>query len=228
MSKKRKINRIRQWAVSRWTSSFAYKLIDECISKSYRRRLKNDEFTILCSNCIGGVIYHRLGKRFLSPTINLYFSQPDFAYFCIYLDHYLKEELTFIESEFDHPVGILKGNGNGAPTITIYFNHDKTEDAARENWNKRKKRIRTDNLYIILYKLDGITIEQLYQLEQIPCKNMVVFTSTPLPEIAWSCYIKPNLRHKYPYNYLQKDLFGVRYFERKFDVVSFLNNEKTE
>ena len=224
-----KIRTLRHWISEAWVSSFAYKAIDKHISIGYRRRLRNDKFTILCSNCIGGVIYHRLGKQFLSPTINLYFSQPDFVLFCVYLDHYLNQELIFINSEFDYPVGILEGNGTSIPTITIYFNHDKSEEVAKDNWEKRKCRIHRDNLFIMLYMLDGVTIEQLRMIEKIPCKNKVVFTAKPLPEIQWSCYIKPNPRHKYPYNYLQKDIFGVRYYERRFDAVAFLNcDQNTE
>jgi uncharacterized protein (DUF1919 family) len=40
--------------------------------KAERSRLTNKEVTIFSSNCIGGVIYHDLGLRFMSPTINLF------------------------------------------------------------------------------------------------------------------------------------------------------------
>lgn len=217
------IKRIRRWIVSKWASSFVYRSIDSLISKSYRRRLKNDNFTILCSNCIGGIIYHRLGKRFLSPTINLFFSQPDFVSFCVHLDYYISKDLVFIDSDCGFPVAKLEGDGQEIPTITINFNHDKENATARQSWEKRKKRIRRDNLFVILYKLDGVSIEELRKLEQVPCRNKVVLTAKPLPEISWSHYIKPNMRHLLPYSYLQKNIFGLRYFERKFDVVSFLN-----
>lgn len=46
--------------------------------KSLQKRLKNDNFTILASNCAAGIIYNRLGKQFLSPTINMWFKQGDF------------------------------------------------------------------------------------------------------------------------------------------------------
>lgn len=75
----------------------------------YRNKLKNSDFTILCSNCVGGCIYHRLGKEFLSPTINLYFEQPDFVQFLLHLDYYCDEELLFIESDRSYPVATLGG-----------------------------------------------------------------------------------------------------------------------
>ena len=42
------------------------------INKKYRSELKNKDFTIFSCNCTGGVLYHDLGMKFLSPTINLY------------------------------------------------------------------------------------------------------------------------------------------------------------
>ncbi len=71
-------------------------------------------------------------------------------------------------------------------------------------------------------------MEELKKLEHVHCRNRVVLTAVPLPEIPWSVYIKPVLKQKYPYSYLGKDAFGVRYFEKKFDFVSFLNCETEE
>ena len=39
--------------------------------KRKRRRLKNTDFTIISSNCVGTIIYHDMGLPFLTPTINL-------------------------------------------------------------------------------------------------------------------------------------------------------------
>lgn len=139
------------------------------------------------------------------------------------MDYYLGKELVFVDSEFNYPVAHLDGDGREIPTITVFFNHDKEEAAARTNWENRKKRIRRDNLFIILYNLDGITVDQLRCLERVSCRNKVVLTAKPLPEIAWSHYIKPNPRRQYSYSYLGKDLIGMRQFERAFDYVSFLN-----
>ncbi|MCR5809448.1 MAG: DUF1919 domain-containing protein [Clostridiales bacterium] len=214
---------LRKSIAQKWTTSFVYKMIDKSISKGFQRKLKNDDFTILCSNCIGGVIYNRLNKRFLSPTINIYIFQQDFISFCLNLDYYLKKELVFVESEYDCPVAELEGDGEERPSITILFAHVENEETARAEWERRKSRIRPDNLFIIMYKLDGVTVDQLRKLEQVPCRNKVVFTAEPIPEISWAYYIKPNMRHHYPYNYMQKNIWGERYFERKFDFVGFLN-----
>lgn len=223
MRLKRTIRKRLQRYSEKWKASGLYKWIDRRICASNQKKLENDNFTILCSNCIGGTIYHRFGKRFLSPTINMCFSQPDFAQFCRHLDYYLAQSLCFIESAAPYPVAQLPGDGSDIPTITLNFNHDKLPEEARAKWDERKQRIVRDNLFIILYNMDGITVEELRALEQVPCRNKVVFTAEPLPEISWSYYIKPKLSYQFPYAYLGKDFFGVRHYEKKFDVAAFLN-----
>lgn len=208
--------------INLWKNSKIYHFIDARISSEFQKKLKNDNFTILCSNCIGGVIYHRLGKQFLSPTINMFFSQPDFVSFCMYLDYYLYQPLHFIKTEFSYPVAVLQGRQE-IPTITLNFNHASSCNEAEKLWEKRKVRINRENMYVILYKLDGLSIAQAKQLEQFPCKNKILLTAEQVPEISWSYYIKPNERQKYASAYLGKDIFGKRWFEKKWDFVEFLN-----
>ena len=149
--------------------------------------------------------------------------QPDFVEFCLHLDHYLQQKLWFVESGSGFPVAKLHGDGGEIPTITLYFNHDKVPEEAEEKWERRKTRIVRDNLYIMLYNKDGITLEQIRKIETIPCKNKVIFTPEPLTDISWSVYIKPVMSHRYPFSYLERDVFGVSYLEKNFDYVSFFN-----
>ena len=50
--------------------------------KRKKAKLINNDVTILCSDCIGGVIYNDFNMRFNSPTINLYIKPSDFVKFC--------------------------------------------------------------------------------------------------------------------------------------------------
>ena len=209
-----------------WSGSALYRRIEKRISAGFQKRLEVAQFSILCSNCIGGTIYHRLGKQFQSPTVNLNLSQPDFAAFCLHLDHYLQQPLCFFDGGMPYPTARLMGDGAEIPDIRIDFNHYPDQETAREKWEQRKQRLDRNNLYLILYNLDGITVETLRKLESVPCKNRVVLTPVPLPEISWSYYIKPVLSQQYPYAYLGRDFFGRRYYEKKFDVVAFLNCKK--
>ena len=206
-----------------WKRSKLFSAIQKKIDNRFRKRLKNDGFTILCSNCIGGCIYHRLGKQFLTPTINMFMMQPDFIKFLLHLDYYLAEPLQFIASSEPTPVARVGGEKNNVPKITLHFNHAKSPDEAKDFWNRRKTRINKDNLFIILYNLDGITEEQLHLLDNYPCKNKVVLTSSPLQNISWSKFIRRPRFGQYPDSYLGRDFFGRRHYEKKWDFVDFLN-----
>ena len=61
---------------------FLVVFLNHLIYQYFRSLIKTDsEFTIISSNCIGGVIYSDLHRKFLSPTINLFFSAKDFLKF---------------------------------------------------------------------------------------------------------------------------------------------------
>lgn len=194
-------------------------MISPWINRRYehklRARLVNDDFTILCSNCIGGIIYHRLGKQFLSPTINMWMKQREFLVFLENLDEALDQEPVFIETEYDHPVAQLTTRGG---TVNLYFNHAKTQEEAKQNWARRKTRINRDNLFIIMYDMNFLTEEDFRRLEKIPCRNKVVLSARKW-DIPYVLTIKPRKEE----NYLDFDALGFRTFEKKFDFVSWLN-----
>lgn len=216
--------KLKRKLINFWKNSFLFLSIQKMINAYFIKKLKNSNFTILCSNCIGGCIYHRLEQQFLSPTVNCFMTTQDFIQFCVHLDYYLEQELHFIQSAHNYPVGQLRGVDK-IPTITIHFNHDEHEESAMQDWNRRKARINRNNLYIILYMLDGVTIEEVKLLEKCTCNNKVLLTSKPIPEISWSYHIEPVYRSQYPFSYLGKDILGLRTFEKKFDFVGFLNKK---
>ncbi len=183
-----------------------------------RKRLKNKDFSIICSNCIGGVIYHRLGKKFLSPTINLWLHQDDFLKFVLNLKEYILKDLVFIDSEYDYPVGMLDD-------IKIYFNHSKTKEEAKKNWDRRKERINYENLFIIMYDRDGITKDDIRKLENVNCRNKIVLSDKKYQDIKYVLTIKPNYDKVNGQQYLDRDILDKRTFEKHFDFVKWLNCE---
>lgn len=66
-------------------------LSNKVYTKIVRSCLKNQNFTIFCNVCIGGVIYSHLGMKFLSPTINLWISTEDFLKFLLNYNSYIKQ-----------------------------------------------------------------------------------------------------------------------------------------
>lgn len=180
-----------------------------------RKRLKNKDFSIICSNCIGGVIYHRLGKKFLSPTINLWLSQNDFIKMVLNLREYMNKDLIFVLTENAFPVAMLGD-------VKIYFNHYSNEEEAKISWEKRKKRINYDNLYLIMYDRDGITREDILKLEEVSYKGKIVLSEKDYPDIEYVKKIKPSGRPGGE-QFMDKDIWGLRTFEKQFDYVKWLN-----
>ena len=59
-----------------------------------RMRLHNSNFTIISNNCAGGIMYHDLGERFNSPTVNLMFYASDFFTFLENLHEALESDVV--------------------------------------------------------------------------------------------------------------------------------------
>lgn len=192
------------------------RIINSRYEKKVRRRLKNQNFSIICSNCIGGVIYNRLGEKFLSPTINLWMNQKDFLKMVSNLKKYMDEELAFFHGEYDYPTAFLGD-------VKIYFNHSKTEDDARNDWNRRKSRINYDNLYIIMYDRNGLTNEDFDTLSNIDCKNKVVLSTSENQQFSFVKKLVPHNERVNGPQCLDKDIFGIRTFEKQWDYVDWLN-----
>lgn len=187
--------------------------------KKMRSRLENRDFTFLASNCTAGIIYHRLGMKFLSPTINMFIWQDDFLKFVLDLPHYLGQELRFIETEEDYPVAMLDD-------IKLYFNHYKTEEDAREKWEERKQRINMDNLFILMCDRDGITEEDMHKLEQVKCRNRVVLTAKDHPDVECAFQLPEYAQEDYVGYYLGKNAITDKtVVEKHFDFVKWLNGE---
>lgn len=187
----------------------------EIYEKKLRKKLKNKNFSIICSNCIGGIIYNRLGHKFLSPTVNLWMNQKDFLKFVLNLENYISKELVFIDNEYDYPVARLDD-------INIYFNHSKNEEEAQKDWNRRKCRINYENLFIIMYDRNEITVDDIKKLELVKCKNKIVLSDKDYPEIDYVLKIKPTSRIN-GQQCLDNDFLGRKTFEKYFDFVKWLN-----
>lgn len=64
------------------------------VNRLNRLRLKNKEFSLISSNCNGGMILHDLGLRFNSPFVNLWISPSDFIKMLGRLNYYMSCELV--------------------------------------------------------------------------------------------------------------------------------------
>jgi uncharacterized protein (DUF1919 family) len=190
-----------------------------------KKHLKNKDFTILCSNCIGGVISHDLGLPFLSPTVNLYIQPHDFIKLLDRLPHYLEQDFKEIDSPYGYPMGILED-------IVFYFKHYATFDEAVAKWHERKKRINYDNLFIMMTDRFFLSYSDALTYDNLPYDNKILLMSNKKnwPEVK--CAIP--LRH---WNDDRTGSVGVitdtvsafgkhMYQQSGFDYLSWLNDPK--
>lgn len=184
-----------------------------------RLKLRNHDFSILSNNCTGALITHDLGKRFLTPTVNLFIPTPDFVKFLYNIDYYLKQEIVQIYKEgINYPVGKLDD-------IEIHFMHYKNIDEAKEKWYERSKRINYDNLYILMVDDNRCTEETIESFERLPFKNKVFLTNKHYKNSTTAFYVKGFEKKEYIDDIsLYKNIFGKKYYDY-FDYVWWLNKD---
>lgn len=111
------------------------------IAKKACQQLKATGFTIISQNCIGGVFYYDMHMQYLSPTIGLFFKEPDFIKFVENLEYYINLELDMQWQE-EYPVGKLED-------VKVYFMHYNTCREAKDAWDRRKKRINWEKIIVL-------------------------------------------------------------------------------
>lgn len=184
-------------------------------------RLKDTEFTIISSNCVGGVVYHNLGLEFKSPTINLFLKPKDFVKFCARLDYYIACEIIPVKDNgIKYPIGQVDD-------ILIYGLHYDSFEELKKKWEDRKRRICWSNLFFIMTERDGCTREDILNFDNLPYPNKIVFVHKPMPDINSAFYLKGTEDIEdgeicvVPLSGFKKNE-NIRFID-EFDYVSFLN-----
>lgn len=164
------------------------KVTDERILKKIEeaKELFNVEnISFISQNCIGGVIYHDMGLKFLTPTINLYFMANDFIKFVENLEYYMNLELVMRE-DTKVVTGVLGD-------IEIYFLHYHTNEEALSKWNERKTRIAYDKIFVIQTDRDGFDDDSFERFKNIKYHKALVTRNEKWKDEEFVIYI---LRYK--------------------------------
>jgi uncharacterized protein (DUF1919 family) len=164
---------------------------------------------------------------YLSPTIGLYFYAPCFIELLKDLKTTINLPLTFVESSkyedanvfrnenFKYPIGRL---GTG---IEIQFLHYKTEEDARDKWERRKQRINWDNLFIACTDRDGMTEQLMTAFDELPYEKKVIFAGQPYATIKSAHYLKAFKKDK-----IVGDLYNQRYVvSQSFNIKEWLRDK---
>lgn len=186
--------------------------------KKMRARLKNSSISFLAPNCIGGILFHDLNLKFMSPTVNLMMTQPDFVKLVLDLEYYKEKDLVFFKyPEYSCPCARLGD-------ITVHFTHYATAEEAEKKWHERFDRLNKDNIFIFLEERDGLTKDEMLAIGELNVKGIVVFTANEYPDIPYALYLPKYHDDGEVGNILsRKYLDDSREYEQYFDFVKWFN-----
>lgn len=150
-----------------------------CARDDKIRELRENTPTIFAPNCWGGITYHHLGLQFCSPLINMHMHHDEYIRFLRDPHYYLSQELRLKEMYIDDtlerpfPVATLDD-------VSLWMNHYADFDEAKEIWERRKQRVKWDNLFVMLFEDDPKLIDQFLEL---PYEHKVCF-------VPWETHIE--------------------------------------
>lgn len=210
-----------------------YRIFRNLKNFDYRRKNHNHDFTIICQNCLAGIIYSQLGMKFLSPTINMFIEDENFIKLVYNFKHYMSVEPEAITDRYVDPIdpNVVYPKIK-IDDIEVCCLHYRDCDEAIEAWNRRRVRVNFKNVFVI-----GNAWNMHFRRDLIDrlCSNpykTVVFTledysyenCLKLPEIAggWRIdkrgVLRPDIMSRMPHSYLM-------YYEKFFDFVFWLNED---
>lgn len=188
----------------------------------YRVRKVNDaKFTVISNNCWAGSLYRWLGLQYRTPTVGLYFYADDYLKFLQRLDYYLSldfEKITIEQSKYREKL-YAKGQINvpigKLGDIEVIFLHYDTFENAVDSWNRRKKRICADNLYVKMSEMNDCTPEIIRQFDTLPYRHKFIL-------VTHDYGIKSQIISKDWVNESQiKD--DTSWFNKYVNIITFLN-----
>jgi uncharacterized protein (DUF1919 family) len=180
-----------------------------------KKKLKNNNFSIIASNCVGTRIYRELNLPYTSPFIGLFICAPDYIKLLKDPKRYLQMPIKFIEkSKYSdlkkdraYPIGLL------GDEIELHFLNYESKEDALEKWNRRLKRINWDNLYVTFTDRDFCTSEILQEFDSLPFQHKVCFTANNNSKIHSAVWVKddknqPSVRDLYTHYHTLKKYFN--------------------
>lgn len=204
--------------INKFRKTIFEKYYHEKVANKYRAQLENADFSLLCNNCLGGILYHDLGLEFKSPTINMYFKADDYIEFLENLDFYLSCDIKG-GGEIPHEggyIGVLNGK------VKLYGIHYKSQDELIDKWNSRRTRVNKDNLFVIGSYRDDCNDELARRFCELPYPNKVFFSHKDL--LYSDCVVlMPGCHGEAPAADKMKSC-KLRAYDAVFDFVQWINN----
>ena len=112
------------------------------------RELRLHTPTIFAMDCMGGLIYHYLDLKFMSPMIKLGFRDQDYLRLLQDPKRYFSADLSFAGYDSKTYPGLCTIVA-ACEDIRIFFGHYSSFEEGEKKWNQRKKRVDWDNLVVL-------------------------------------------------------------------------------
>ena len=154
--------------------------------------LENRDFSILANNCWGGIVSRDRRLPYNSPTCGTYFFSKDYLRFLSDVHRYLEtelEELPVRESRYAEELISLHGEEvvlGRMDDVEVVLLHYPTFAEAKEKWDRRKKRIRWDNLLVKYSDQNGFAPEDFEAFRALPFRNKLFLTVNPAYESGFT------------------------------------------
>jgi uncharacterized protein (DUF1919 family) len=200
-----------------------------CDMALHQKKMKSitaKDFTIISANCWGGSVYEDLELPYQTPTVGLFFYAPCFMELLKDLKTTISLPLTFHEASKYEDANVFRNEsyryaiGKLGTDIEIHFLHYKTEEEAKDKWERRKQRINWDNLFIACTDRDGMSPELMTAFDDLPYKRKVIFAKQPYATIKSAHYLKAFKKDK-----LVGDLYNQRNgVSQNFNIKEWLSN----
>ena len=181
-----------------------------------RKTLRDKDVTLIANNCVAGCVLHDFGKRFDTPTVNLYIPFPDYIIFLKHIQKYAYAEIKDITNGESHPVGLLGG------VIKLHFLHYKTFNEGVSAWKRRMERVHWDNMYVVLVERDGCSYQDLKDFEKLPFEHKVALTKRMYPKMKNTFFMEDYVNCSEVGDIMRfNNLFGKRGYD-VFNWIHFL------
>ena len=167
---------------------FVIKLYKLTIGNLNNKRISNKNISIISNNCWGGIFYRNNNLEYLSPTCGMFFMAEEYIKFIYDIKRYMELDIEFINIEDSKYKSYLKKLNYKSPIgligdVEVMFLHYKTENEAREKWNRRKARINWDNIIYKFSDQNMCTYEHLKKFHEFNAKNKICFTTRHYDEL---------------------------------------------
>lgn len=178
----------------------------------------NTKRSVICNNCVGGMVLHDYGLQFNSPFVNLYITASDYLKVVSNIRHYTSDSATLcdVTGTSPFPRGLLQGD------VTLNFMHYSSFEEAEKKWRQRCRRIDYENLYVIFVQQSSCNDTLLKQFDNLDFKNKIALVNRPVTGMKKQ-FIIPGWENDLTLGHITdySDMLGHRYYD-KFDWMEFL------